>query len=247
MTDARSRVRLAVILAAALSTLVVVAAQPASAGPLDPQFKSQRVYFHCNGPTKVGNVNLVADGSIPGWNTTPPAGSVTDGEGCTTADANGVAVVVDPQENPTDGVWRGTFTGNLDTLTVQAHCMFCVGIARATGEGTLGVRLNIDGEAITGDGSDIREVPAVEENMGVTQLYEFSVTDIDFVEPNLDTDGDGVGDNPFGSVEHTITLTLDGYDVGFNTFGQWVYDTSEVESGITFNPATLSATRFPRS
>jgi hypothetical protein len=244
MINTSSRARLAVA-AAALTAFAVLTATPASAGPLDPQFKAQRVYFHCSDPARVGNVNVVA-GTIPGWDTTAP-GSVTEGEGCTTADINGVAVVVDPQENPTDGVWRGTFTGNLNTLTVHAHCMFCVGVARATGEGTLGIRLNIDGEPITGDGSDSHDVPAVEQNMGVTQLYEFSVTDIGFVEPNLDTNGDGIGDNPFGSQEHTITLTLDGYDVGFNTFGQWAYDADEADSGITFNPATLSATRFARS
>ncbi|MGH2712230.1 MAG: hypothetical protein ACRDH9_13645 [Actinomycetota bacterium] len=246
MTKPHGRARIAFISASALTALVVLTAAPASAGPLDPQFKTQRVYFHCSAPTPVGNVNLVADGSIPGWDTSAPS-SVTGGEGCTTADANGVVVVVNPQENPTDGVWRGTFTGNLNTLTVNAHCMFCVGTARADGAATLGVRLNIDGEAITGDGGDSHDVQVVEENSGITQLYEFSVTDIAFVEPNLDTNGDGIGDNPFGSVEHTITLTLDGYDVGTNTFGQWVYDTSEVDSGITFNPASLAATRIPRS
>ena len=247
MTQASGRVRLAVVSATALAALMVLAAQPASAGPLDPQFKTQRVYFHCAGTTPVGNVSLAVESTIPSWNTTAPAGSVTDGEGCTTADVNGIAVVVEPQENPTDGVWRGTFTGNLNTLTVHAHCMFCVGTSRADGAGTLGVRLNIDGEPITGDGTQSHDVQAVEDNSGVTQLYEFSVTDINFVEPNIDTNGDGIGDNPFGTQQHTITLTLDGYDAGANTFGQWVYDTSEVDSGITFNPTALAATRIPRS
>lgn len=245
MTIISGRARLALVSAAALTAFVVLAASPASAGPLDPQFKNQRVYFHCSEPTRLGNVNLVA-GAIPGWDTTAPS-SVTGGEGCTTADVNGVVVVVNPQENPTDGVWRGTFTGNLNTLTVHAHCMFCVGTARADGAATLGVRLNIDGEAITGTGADSHDVQVVEDNSGVTQLYEFSVTGIGIVEPNTDTNGDGIGDNPFGKVEHTITLTLDGYDIGTNTFGQWVYDTSEVDSGITFNPATLAATRIARS
>jgi hypothetical protein len=225
--------------------LVVLTAQPASAGPLDPQFRSERVYFHCaNGPTRVGNVNLQA-GSIPTWNTTAPA-SITTGAGCSTADANGVLIVVEPQENPTDGVWKGTFTGNLNTLTVHAHCFMCVGTARTDGAGTLGVRLAIDGEAITGDGTASHDVTAVEDNSGVTQLYQFSVTDIGFVEPNTDTNGDGIGDNPFGQQQHDITLTIEGYDAATNTFGQWVYGNSEADSGITFNPATLAATRIPR-
>jgi hypothetical protein len=237
--------RLAALSAGVLTAFVVLVPSSASAGPLDPQFRSERVYFHCSAPTKSGNVNLVADGSIPSWNTTEPE-SVTTGAGCTTADVNAVAIVVSPQENPTDGVWRGTFTGNLKSLTVQAHCFMCVGTARADGAGTIGVRLKIDGEDITGDGTVSHDVTAVDENSGITQLYEFSVTDIGFVEPNLDTNGDGIGDNPFGSVQHEITLTLEGYDAATNTFGQWAYDTSEADSGITFNPATLAATRIAR-
>ena len=237
--------RFAVTAGIIFAALTPLAASGADAGPLDPQLKNERAYFHCGGPTKLGNVNLVADGSIPGWNTTPPAGSVSGGNGCGTADFNAVAFYVDPQENPTDGVWRGSFTGNLDTLTVHAHCI-CVGGSRLNDLATIGVRLKIDGEPITGNGSAEHNVTVSQQNAGVTQLYEFSVTDIGMVEPNLDTDGDGVGDNPFGNVQHDITLTLEGYQIVTNTWGMWVYDTTEVPSGITFNPSTLAATRIPR-
>lgn len=248
MMQARAgrRRRLAVTAGIVLGVLTPLAASGNEAGPLDPQVKNERTYFHCSAPTKLGNVNLVADGSIPGWNTTPPEGSVSDGNGCGTADVNGVLFVINPQENPTDGVWRGTFTGNLDQLTVHAHCI-CVGSARSDNAATLGVRLAIDGEAITGDGTGSHDVTVVPANSGVTQLYEFSVTDIGMVEPNIDEDGDGVGDNPFGKVQHEITLTLDGYDIVTNTLGMWVYDTTEVPSGITFNPSTLAATRIARA
>lgn len=240
--------RLARLSAAAtvtLTALVALMSAPASAGPLDPQLRKERVYFHCSGPTKLGNVNLVA-GSIPSWDTMAPA-SVTTGAGCSTADFNAVLIVVSPQENPTDGVWKGTFTGNLDELTVHAHCMLCLGTSRVDNAATVGVRLSIDGEPVTGDGTTSHDVTTVEDNSGITQLYEFSVTDIGLIEPNADTDGDGVGDNPSGSLVHEITLTLEGYDAVTNTFGQWVYDTSEVDSGITFNPETLAATVIPRS
>ena len=238
--------RLAALSAVALTAFVVLVPSPASAGPLDPQFRSERVYFHCSAPTPSGNVNFLADGSLPSWNTTAPGG-VAEGNGCLTSDANGVLIVVEPQENPTDGVWRGTFTGNLKALTVHAHCFLCVGTARADGAATIGLRVAIDGEAITGDGTVSHDVTAVEDNSGITQLYEFSVTDIGFVEPNTDTNGDGIGDNPFGSVQHTITLTLEGYSAATNTFGHWAYDADEANSGITFNPATLAATKIPRS
>jgi hypothetical protein len=226
--------------------LAVALAAPASAGPTDPQFRNEQVYFHCAGSTPIGNVSLVAEDTIPSWNTTPPAGGVQDGNGCGTLDFNGVVVVVNPQDNPTDGVWRGTFTGNLNSLTVSLYNLLAVGTSRADGAGTLGVRLDIDGEPITGDGSDSHDVTAVDTNSGVTQRYDFSITDIGFVEPNDDVNGDGIGDNPFGKEQHTLTLTVDGYDVGTNTFGNWVYDTTEVPSGIEFNPATLAATVIPR-
>ncbi len=228
--------------------LAILTSLPALAesGPLDPQFKIERAYFHCGGPTKLGNVNFLTDGSIPGWDTTRPASSVGEGSGCGTADVRAPGQVVAPQENPTDGVWRGTFTGNLDQLTVHAHCI-CLGSSRANNVATVGVRLKIDGEAITGDGSASHNLTAVPQNLGVTQLYEFSVIGIGMIEPNTDEDGDGVGDNPFGKVQHDITLTLEGHDAVTNPFGIWAYDTTEVPSGLTFNPSSLAATRIHRS
>ncbi|MFN2543400.1 MAG: hypothetical protein ABR600_02355 [Actinomycetota bacterium] len=236
-----------------LAALMIVAgagqasAAKFAAGTLyPPQFRNQQVYFHCAGTTKVGNVSLAAEDAIPSWNTTAPAGSVTDGDGCGTGDANGVALVIDPQENPTDGVWRGTFTGNLDRLTVTLYNFANIGTARADGASALGVRLNIDGAAVTGDGSDSHDITATDSNSGATQTYTFSVTDLGFAEPNEDVDGDGIGDNPFGTQQHTLTLTVDGYNVDQNALGAWVYDASEIDSGISFNPGALAATVIPR-
>jgi hypothetical protein len=207
-----------------------------------PQFRNQQVYFHCAGSTKLGNVSLAAENVIPSWNTTAPNASIQSGAGCGTEDINGVAVVVDPQENPTDGVWKGTFVGNLDQMTVGVYDFLTVGTAQTDGVGAVGVRLNIDGEDLTGDGTDTNDVNAVSTNSGATWRYDFSITNIGFVEPNEDVDGDGIGDNPFGVEEHTLTLTVDGYNPDQNMLGMWAYDTTEVPSGITFNPPTLAAT-----
>jgi len=246
LPDGRRRY-LTTIAGALLAVLMSMPAlADANAGPLDPQFKNERTYFHCGSPSKLGNVNFVVDGSIPGWDTTRPASSVSDGSGCGTGDLRRPGAVVDPQENPTDGVWRGTFTGNLDRLTVHVHCI-CLGSSRANNVASIGVRLKIDGEAITGDGTASHNLTAVPENLGATQLYEFSVTGIEMLEPNVDEDDDGIGDNPFGKVQHEITLTLEGHDVVTNPFGVWAYDTREVPSGITFNPSSLAATRIPRT
>lgn len=231
--------------AAALMALLVLTAHPASAGPLDPQFRNERTYFHCGAPTKLGNANLMVDGSVPGWNTTPPAGSVQAGNGCGTADFNAVLIVV-ADANPTDGVWEGAFTGNLKDLTVQVDCI-CLGTSRADNSASIGVRLQIDGEPITGDGTARHNLTVTQQNSGATQRYEFSVTNIGITEPNIDIDGDGIGDNPFGVEVHEIQLILEGYSPQTNAWGMWVYDTTEVPSGITFNPTTLAALRIPRS
>lgn len=236
--------RRAAALVASGAILAVAAVGPASAGPLSPQLRTERAYFHCVGTTPLGNVSLAAENMIPSWNLTEPAGSVTDGEGCGTLDLNPLVTTVEPQENPTDGVWRGTFTGNLNSLTAHLYDFVAVGTSRVDGAASISVRLKIDDEPITPNGGN--DITAVETNSGLTFFYEFSVTDIGFIEPNPDLDGDGIGDNPYGSVEHTITLTVDGWAPDTNFLGFWVYDTTEVPAGITFNPETLAATVIPR-
>lgn len=100
-------------------SLVVILASGASAthGGIHPTFKTQTVYFHCTGDTPVYNVNWLqqvgASTAYARWDTSAPAGSVTDGEGCGGADAGWVTnEVYDP-------VYEGTFTGNLRDMTIR--------------------------------------------------------------------------------------------------------------------------------
>ncbi|MEA2435351.1 MAG: hypothetical protein QOG54_2808 [Actinomycetota bacterium] len=230
---------------ASLATGVLVIASaftPAQAGPLDPKFQTQRVYFHCNGSTRIGNVNLVAEEAVPSWNTTAPD-SVTGGEGCLTGDVV-TPLAIDPEENPADGVWKGTFTGNLDTLTVNVHQMLGDGwlADKAEVSSSYGIRLNVDGQRLVDTEDDAVVITGTSANSGVTHLLTFSIKDLGLIEPNLDTNGDGIGDNPYGSQQHTITLNIDAVDA---VFDMWAYDTDETDSGITFNPASLSNVIIP--
>jgi hypothetical protein len=91
------------------------------------------------------------------------------------------------------------------------------------------------------------------ENGGVTALFEFSITNLGFATPVYDSSGalvdvqrGGVAlEDGNGTQEHTLRLF-----VGIDSFfgeqqpianDMFVWDTSEVPSGITFNPPELAA------
>ena len=227
-------------LALAVMLLVIAAplAQAAAPGPLDPRFKRQSVYFHCS-DMKFSNPSVAAGNPVPSWNTSPPSQSVTDGAGCGTVDAY-TPVVVEAQENPVDGVWKGTFTGNFDTLTLHFHLMASTTMAlSAAAIPALGIRITVDGERVFDTTAEPIEVYPAGENSGVTEGYDVSIKNLGIVEPNDDVDGDGVGDNPFGVIEHNITVSVDGRAPGVNSLGMWVFDTTEVPAGIDFNPVYL--------
>ena len=209
--------------------LLAASSAQASHGGIHPTFRSESAYFHCTGPTKIYTVNqqlVPFRGSIP-WNTTAPAQSLTQGAGCGTLDT---FLTHESLDNEWDVTFRGTFTGNIRDLTVQLHDL-AVGRVRSTATVPLNVRLLIDGEHYlplgTGTGTRVDVTPAPSSN-GVTELFQFSVTDIG----SAKEDGDG-------TTQHDIVVHLTPTPAPFNT--AWVWDASEVASGITFNPATLAA------
>jgi hypothetical protein len=222
------------VLVAALATAPTALAAP---GPLDPRFKWTPVYFHCD--STITNPSVAAGDPVPSWDTSPPSRSVTEGAGCGTLDPY-TPTPLEPQANPADGVWSGTFTGNFDSLTIHVHLMASTTQALAVAAvPSLGIRLTVDGERIVDTSATPVEVIGTSTNLGITELYEVSIKNLGIVEPNLDVDGDGVGDNPFGIEEHEVTLSLDGRTPAVNSLGMWAFDTTEVQSGIEFNPVYL--------
>jgi hypothetical protein len=203
--------------AAVLAVLAVSLAIPAQAdhGGIHPTLRTEKTYFHCAGPVKVQNV-YVAQGTIPSWNATAPTQSVQQGAGCGYYEnlaAGGTGAFT--------AVWEGTFTGNLDTLTVELHRLGTT--HGATLPNRLATVVTIDGVSVfTGDAN----ITPTESASGASSMAKFSLRRL-----NLKTeDGDG-------TQERTIRVSLDSYN---ETQSAWVWDTTDVPAGITFNPASLA-------
>ena len=197
--------------------VLLALAVPAGAEPLPPTLRTEQVFFHCGDGAKVQNAS-VAQGFVPTWDTKLPAQSVQEGAGCGQYDN----ILSGGINNNADALWAGTFTGNLDSFNVQLHRMGdTVG---ATAPDLLSVTLTIDGVVrYEGDVTGNRVV----NNMGVTHEVSFGFRNV-----NLKSEeGDGV-------TEHTVQLMVASYN---ETQSMWVYDTTEVPAGITFNPSKLAA------
>jgi hypothetical protein len=246
--------------ALALITLVLApTAANADHEGIHPAFRSERVYFHCNGQTKLYQANWFASAGaqsshVP-WSTAQPPGSVTDGNGCGGGDAGWVT-------NPVyDVAFQGTFTGNLRDMTVHLH-EFIVGNTRESETQEMRVYAEIDGVplfpvgAIEG-GFEGRAFTArpVSANSGATHAYEFTITNVGFANEVLDENGDVVDvetggaalEDGDGEIEHTLLLM-----VGIDSFPgespptgstMWVWDTTEVPSGIEFNPSAPAVSK----
>jgi hypothetical protein len=243
--------------------LVVLVAAPASAthGGIHPQFKSQGVYFHCTGDTPVYNVNWLqeigASSAYATWDTSPPPGSVQDGEGCTSAD---VGWTTNELYDPT---FEGTFTGNLRDMTIKVYDLVANNDRDQGVPTNLRIYAEIDGISLfphgsTEGGYDGRSftVTPSRTNSGLTDMFEFSVTDIGSATEITDAAGNVIDvktkgaalENGEGEIEHTIKILL-GIDAfpgeePQTTGGDlWAWDTTEVPSGITFNPTSLAVAK----
>jgi hypothetical protein len=211
---------------------LLVAAPPALAtSPTEPPaLRTERVWFHCAGQVPVQNVPF-ATGQVPGWDTTAPTRSVQSGAGCGWYENAGGAWL-GPNRTTLDAEWEGTFRGNVDSLTVELHDVH-VSAARATGVFLARATLLVDGKEHlnTGEGGDLRLTPVPSQ----TRLSERMT----FTLAGLDLD-----DEPgTGSTVRRYRLVLRSL---MEEQSAWVWDATEVPSGITFNPAAPEAVTVRR-
>ncbi|MGH2691351.1 MAG: hypothetical protein ACRDHM_02500 [Actinomycetota bacterium] len=239
----------ALIASAALATLATPAL--AAHGGIHPTFRSENVFFHCTGPTKVQNVNYQLAGGSPSWNTSEPTQSYTQGGGCGTLDT--FLYVADP-ESVYDAAFKGTFTGNLRNMTVRLHNLL-LGRIRTTENTQLAIRLLIDGEqyipsvASQPYGSQVDVAPVLS-STGLSELLEFSITGLGSATEVTDSQGNVIDiettglatEDGDGTAEHEVVLTVTPFFTPYSN--AFVWDATEIASGISFNPPTLAAARL---
>lgn len=201
-----------------LLCLVLGMALPAGATE-HPTLRTEQVYFECPDENKARLVNNLQN-DYDGWSTDAPAASVQAGAGCGTT-----STAFDDER--LNGIWEDTFTGNLDSITVEVH-LIDVGLARRPDNDDYAVFpiLTVDGETIL-DPDESLVVQSVRSSTQISTMLRFTITDIDL----LTEEGDG-------EQERTIKFELGG-TVGWQ--GIVVQGTTEVPSGLTFNPEAPEA------
>jgi hypothetical protein len=212
------------LLAAVTAVLAVAAPASATHGGIHPTLRTERAFFACAGDVKVQNA-VLALGTIPTWDLTPPTASVTQGAGCGYYE-NAVGPYLGANRTTLDAEWQGAFRGNIDSLTVDLHNIH-VSTARATGVYPLRLSLFIDGRNVLADAPDLQISP-VPTSSGAAVRMTFTVTGIGL----KGEDGDGTQERTFRLVARSHGEQQ----------SAWVWDTTEVPSGLTFNPGQPSGT-----
>lgn len=246
-----------IVTAAAMSLAVLVPPAGATHGGIHPTFRTERTYFHCTGATKVYNVNYFILGQPykTGWNAAPPAQSFQQGAGCGGYEYGGFT------NEAYDVAFEGTFTGNVRDMTIEIHQLL-LGNARQGTTETLRLNTWIDNKPLFPPGtqpSNGRTVTVTPErsSTGASEKYVFSIANVGYATEVKDENGKVVDvlkggaalEDGDGAREHTFLLFL---GVHGNTtaaeargkLGIWVWDATEIPSGITFNPATLAPARM---
>lgn len=181
-------------------------------------FRNERTYFECVDDLKLQNIPA-AMGNFPTWGTTAPAGSALDGAGC--------GHYENTAPSPLNAVFEGTFSGNLRAMNFELYAID-VDSARVTSVIPFGFTVSVDGEEVFV--SDHYDIDVEYVNEMITSKMVFSLTGLPFAT-----------ETGTGTTERTIRLELDTHN-DMQTL--WVWETSEVPAGITFNPTTLEATVF---
>lgn len=197
---------------AAAALLVATAAGQAIAGPAEKvarDLRTEQVWFTCTGATGVAQL----DGAST-WSAEAPA----DGDGCGSLDTGYHAASA--EDTTADTVFHGSFTGNLDNLTVRLHLERLV-----EGDGIdIAVGLAVDGAEKVPWPTAATVYRTEETPPGVV---EFSLHRIGL----LDT-----ADN----APHDLTLTVSLR--GALARGAWRWGSAGTPSGITFHPHHLADT-----
>lgn len=200
--------------------LLMSFAGPSTADPLDlAELHTVRTYFHCADDIKVANVSAVANATEVSWDTTAPTTSFQQGGGCGHADTNLTGTA--DHNALYDAPFHGSYDGAIDSITFTVDAID-VGFSRVAGSIPFRLHLQIDGrDVVARDDSVIYDFQSTPSSTGLTDRITFTVTNIGLIYEK--------DDKP-----HDIRATL--YSHYLDGQNQWVFDATEIDGGLTFNP-----------
>lgn len=225
----------------ALTALVVVFAGSAHADPGDCRLIRgadttddatddvsvcrQDVWFHQAG-TKAGNAAALDMDTFPSWNTTKPTASVQSGAGGGYAAASAFSQNVSRSDPRGAATFRGSFTGNLDNIAATLYLFSPV--RQASVDQAVWMQLTIDDEVVY-QSSAADRTPLTSGGNAVLKTHFAFVNIYDAMQSlGLDTSPEKA---------HSIELKITGW-FSVNDNAVYVYDTTEVPSGLVFNLET---------
>jgi hypothetical protein len=198
------------------AVLVMTFGAPASAthGGIHPTFRAEQNYFKCLAGNRVQNVGR-EQGQIPGWSTAAPTTALAAGGGC--VQYENLLTHNNTTSSPSDLVFTGTFTGNLDSLKIEMNLAHLS--SDALSEMFHGMSfLYVDGELL--HTSSFFKFATVNTS-DVTDKITFSYTDLNFDDEDAD-----------GTIEREVQLTIAAAN---EEQALWLWDATDAASTITFN------------
>jgi hypothetical protein len=215
------------ILAAAM-VMSVAAPAYATHGGIHPTFRQETDYFKCLASNRVQNVGR-QNGEIPTWEAAAPSVALSGGGGC--AMYENLLTNTGTNSSPQDLTFRGTFVGNLKTVTLEFHLAHASSFAAS--DGYFGISsFWVDGTEL--HNSSFYTFPTVSTGGpgDSTDKITFSYTKLE----KLFADQDGDGDT-----ERQIQITIASAN---EEQCAWLYGASDAAAKITFNPLTAAPTKF---
>jgi hypothetical protein len=188
-------------------------------------------WFHA-ADIPVGNVGSLQSQATPSWSTTPPSGSIQDGEG-------GAAVAETYLFNCFEGgdrcvnelAFEGTFTGNLDSIAVSLHSeeplwARCPVLDNCGQRDAFRVVLKVDGHLLYDSGNYTDSVPV--DTTTTSQRRDFALTGLyDLLA------AEGITHPGF---VHAIRLRISPHNSHPGVI--YRYGSTDFPSGLVFNPTS---------
>jgi plastocyanin len=204
----------------AIIVVLVLAAVPASGlelteeEPFEPDLQMQRGYFKCDGALSSRNLAGALSGA-PEWRFDPPTGSLFGGDGgCSLLDVGDQGDAA--PEPSTDAVFTGTFTGNLEALSLEYHALDL----GSSDSWNISIGVTIDGMEVVPWPTDLT-VRRRAANGGISNIIDVSVLGVDL----LTEDDQG---------EHELTVAMSAR--GRDRLVLWSWDINETQAGLVLNP-----------